>query len=85
MAVYTKFNQKDFENILKEYSIGELNDFKGIKEGIENTNYFLKVGEKIYSHNLRKTCKGGGSPFFCRANVEIKCIKISLSCSNFKQ
>ena len=84
MAVYTKFNRKDFENILKEYSIGELNDFKGIKEGIENTNYFLKVGEKNILTIYEKRVKEKDS-FFCRANVEIKCIKISLSCSDFKQ
>ena len=84
MAVYTKFNRKDFENILKEYSIGELNDFKGIKEGIENTNYFLKVGEKNIFSQFTKNVKEKDL-LFCRANVEIKCIKISLSCSDFKQ
>ena len=41
MAVYTKFNKKDIEEILSNYSIGKLKSFKGIQEGIENTNYYF--------------------------------------------
>ena len=41
MAVYTKLNQKKIEEILSNYSLGKLDSFKGIEEGIENTNYFL--------------------------------------------
>ena len=48
MAVYTKFEKKDIEEILSNYAIGKLNSFKGIQEGIENTNYFLLVNNKIY-------------------------------------
>ena len=36
MAVYTKFDKKDIEEILSNYSIGKLKSFKGIQEGIEN-------------------------------------------------
>ena len=43
MAVYTKFTQKNIEEILSNYSLGKLDQFKGIEEGIENTNYFLSV------------------------------------------
>ena len=72
MAVYTKFNQKDFENILKEYSIGELNDFKGIKEGIENTNYFLIVGEKKYILTIyEKRVKEEDLPFFAELMLKL--------------
>ena len=53
MAVYTKFTRENIEKILLNYSIGELNSFEGIQEGIENTNYFLLVDKKkIYSNNL---------------------------------
>ena len=48
MAVYTKLDEKDINNILSNYSIGKLNSFKGIEEGIENTNYYLLVEEKKY-------------------------------------
>ena len=43
MAVYTKLKEKDVNNILSNYSIGKLKSFKGIQEGIENTNYYLLV------------------------------------------
>ena len=48
MAVYTKFNKENIEEILSNYAIGKLNSFKGIQEGIENTNYFLLVDNKKY-------------------------------------
>ena len=46
MAVYTKLKEEDINNILSNYSIGKLKSFKGIQEGIENTNYYLLVDEK---------------------------------------
>ena len=46
MAVYTKLDKRDVEEILLNYSIGKLKSFKGIQEGIENTNYYLLVEEK---------------------------------------
>ena len=48
MAVYTKFHKENIEEILSSYEIGKLNSFKGIQEGIENTNYFLLVDNKKY-------------------------------------
>ena len=48
MAVYTKLNKENIEEILSNYSIGHLNEFRGIEEGIENTNYFLLVDYKKY-------------------------------------
>jgi homoserine kinase type II len=46
MAVYTKLNQNKIEEILSNYNLGKLDSFKGIEEGIENTNYFLLVNNK---------------------------------------
>ena len=48
MAVYTKLDKENIEEILSNYSIGHLKEFKGIEEGIENTNYFLLVDDKKY-------------------------------------
>ena len=51
MAVYTKLNQNKIEKILSNYNLGKLDKFKGIEEGIENTNYFLSNKQKkIYSY-----------------------------------
>ena len=39
MAVYTKINKKDISYINKEFDEEKFLSFKGIKQGIENTNY----------------------------------------------
>ena len=42
MAVYTKINQKQINIINENFNIEKVISFKGIKQGIENTNYLLK-------------------------------------------
>ena len=55
MAVYTKLNKENVEEILSNYSIGQLKEFEGIEDGIENTNYFLLVDKKnIYLQFMKK-------------------------------
>ena len=46
MAVYTKLEKEDIDKILLSYKLGKLKRFEGIKEGIENTNYFIET-EKV--------------------------------------
>jgi len=43
LAVYTKLNEIDILSIISDYPLGSLIQFKGIEEGIENTNYFIKT------------------------------------------
>ena len=43
MAVYTKINKKDVASINDQFQIEKITHFKGIKKGIENTNYLLKT------------------------------------------
>jgi homoserine kinase type II len=65
MAVYTKFNKKDIEEILSNYSIGKLKSFTGIQEGIENTNYYLLVEDKKYILTIyEKRVNPEDLPFF---------------------
>ena len=65
MAVYTKLKEKDINNILSNYSIGKLKFFKGIQEGIENTNYYLLVEEKKYVLTIyEKRVNPKDLPFF---------------------
>ena len=65
MAVYTKFTRDDIKSILSNYSIGDLDSYEGIKEGIENTNYFLLVGEKKYILTIyEKRVNPKDLPFF---------------------
>ena len=78
MAVYTKLNQSKIEQILSNYNLGELESFKGIKEGIENTNYFLLVNKKKFILTIyEKRVKSEDLPFFSN-------LMSSLNKSNFK-
>ena len=65
MAVYTKLNQNKIEKILSNYKLGKLDSFKGIEEGIENTNYFLSVDNKKFILTIyEKRVKSADLPFF---------------------
>ena len=41
MAVYTEVSDKDLESFVSNYDIGSVMSFKGIAEGVENTNYLM--------------------------------------------
>ena len=46
MAVYTRINESDLIFIEKNFNIGKVVSFAGIKKGIENTNYLIKTNKK---------------------------------------
>ena len=48
MAVHTELSEANINKILKNYQLGELIKFTGIKEGIENTNYLLRTKDKNF-------------------------------------
>ena len=58
MAVYTKLDHDNIEKILSYYSIGKLEKFEGIEEGIENSNFLIMVNKKnIFLLFMRKELK----------------------------
>ena len=78
MAVYTKINKEKIDKILSFYNLGKLDQFKGIEEGIENTNYFLSVEKKKFILTIyEKRVKSEDLPFFSD-------LMSSLNNSNFK-
>ena len=78
MAVYTKFNEKNIKEILSNYNLGNLDTFKGIEEGIENTNYYLSVNKKKFILTVyEKRVKPNDLPFFSE-------LMSSLNKANFK-
>ena len=48
MAVHTRLLKRDISDILSVYRIGNLLNFSGIQEGIENTNYKIKTTKNYY-------------------------------------
>ena len=43
MAIYTKLSEKHLKEFFLKYNLGKLIKYKGIQEGIENTNYFIQT------------------------------------------
>ncbi len=48
MAVYTDVAAEDLAEFLKGYDIGELLSYKGIAEGVENSNFLLHTSKGAY-------------------------------------
>ena len=48
MSVYTTVTEQDLEAFLAQYSVGALTSYKGISEGIENTNYFVDTDQNRF-------------------------------------
>ena len=69
MAYYTKINKSEFKKYLENYSLGNLYYFKGIDEGIENTNYFFRTKSNkliltIYENKITERVKDKNLIFF---------------------
>ena len=65
MAVYTKINDKDISSLSNKFSLGKIIKFKGIKQGIENTNYLLKTKNQKYILTIfEKRVQKKDLPFF---------------------
>jgi len=65
MAVYTKINNSDILKLGNNYQINKINKFKGIKKGIENTNYLLKTNKKKFILTIfEKRVQRKDLPFF---------------------
>ncbi|WP_353569836.1 homoserine kinase [Candidatus Albibeggiatoa sp. nov. BB20] len=64
MSVYTVVSQTELETFLTQYKLGKLVDFKGISEGIENTNYFVTTTEGEFVLTLFEQYSADELPFF---------------------
>ncbi|MGB0748043.1 MAG: homoserine kinase [Magnetospiraceae bacterium] len=65
MAVYTEVSDDQLAALLAGYDIGAPVSFKGIAEGIENSNYFLQTTTGRYILTLfEKRVDPAGLPFF---------------------
>jgi homoserine kinase type II len=65
MAVYTDVTADDLTQYLAGYDIGELLSYKGIAEGVENSNFLLHTGAGSYILTLyEKRVAESDLPFF---------------------
>jgi homoserine kinase type II len=65
MAVYTDVTAEDLTRFLAGYDIGELLAYKGIAEGVENSNFLVHTGAGNFILTLyEKRVAEGDLPFF---------------------
>ena len=65
MAVYTKLPEKKLIELFSKYNLGKLLNYKGIKEGIENTNYYIQTEKGKFILTLyEKRVEEKDLPFF---------------------
>ncbi len=65
MAVYTDVAFEDLDRLLADYDIGEAKSFKGIAEGVENSNFLLQTTRGDFILTLyEKRVSAEDLPFF---------------------
>ncbi|HRJ68561.1 MAG TPA: homoserine kinase [Beijerinckiaceae bacterium] len=65
MAVYTEVSVEDLNAFLRPYDLGAIKSFRGIAEGVENSNYVLETERGRYILTLyEKRVREDDLPFF---------------------
>ncbi len=65
MAIYTKLTENNLKEFFLKYNLGKLLNYKGIQEGIENTNYFTQTDKgKFILTVYEKRVEEKDLPFF---------------------
>ncbi|AJD53617.1 homoserine kinase [Thalassospira xiamenensis M-5 = DSM 17429] len=65
MAVYTDVSDEDIARFVAEYDIGNVISFKGIAEGVENTNFLLQTDQASFILTLyEKRVNPDDLPFY---------------------
>ena len=81
MAVFTKVTKLDILNIENQFNLGKIKKFKGIKKGIENTNYLITIKNKKYILTIfEKRVNSRDLPYFM--NLMSRLSKLKVKCPN---
>src|SRR5262245_39345166 len=65
MAVYTDVSFEELEVFLASYDLGRAHVFKGIAEGVSNSNYYLQTSKGAYILTLyEKRVEADDLPFY---------------------
>ncbi|MDP1910961.1 MAG: homoserine kinase, partial [Hyphomicrobium sp.] len=65
MAVYTEVSEEELTSFITSFGLGELLSFKGIAEGVENTNYIVHTTHGPFILTLyEKRVEAGDLPFY---------------------
>ncbi|MBI1394465.1 MAG: homoserine kinase [Betaproteobacteria bacterium] len=64
MSVFTKVSENDLAAWLRQYSVGHLKGFEGIRAGIENSNFFVTTTHGEYVLTLFERLGPDALPFY---------------------
>ncbi len=64
MSVFTRVDRHTLEQFLKRFDAGRLMTFKGVSEGIENTNYFVTTEHGEFVLTLVEQWEADEVPYF---------------------
>ena len=64
MSVYTNVLPHELDEFLENYSLGQLQQFAGISNGIENTNYFVTTSKGQYVLTIFEQLTLDDLPYF---------------------
>ncbi len=65
MAVYTEVSDDELQAFINDYDLGQVTSFKGIAEGVENSNYLLRTTRGSYILTLyEKRVRPEDLPYF---------------------
>mgnify|MGYP001163553285 FL=1 len=83
MAIFTKINTKDISYIENQFNLGKIKTFKGIKKGIENTNYLIQTKNTkyiltIFEKRIHGGCKYKDLIFFVELMAKLS--KSNIKC-----
>jgi len=81
MAVFTKINTNDISYIENQFNLEKIKIFKGIKKGIENTNYLIRTKNTkyiltIFEKRVHGGCKYKDLTFFMKLMSKLSKLKI---------
>ena len=66
MSVYTNVSAYELDKFLGRYSLGQLQQFAGISDGIENTNYFVTTSKGQYVLTIFEQLTSEELPYFLK-------------------
>jgi homoserine kinase type II len=64
MSVFTRVDRSTLEQFLASFNVGKLTHFKGVSEGIENTNYFVTTTNAEFVLTLVEQWEATEVPYF---------------------
>ncbi len=64
MSVFTPVSESELRRYLSDYDLGDLIAYKGIEEGIENTNFFLTTSQGEFVLTLFERTPAADLPYF---------------------